>query len=140
MEQYLAQPSYPVNDFTIRPHIVYAAYMRRRIEVFPVTSGLDALFEGRPATLSVQDVADIFNVSKPGVYKWLKDGVIPGYKLGVTWFILRDELKEQLQAGTNTRRTESGSTSVEVPIGPEDTSPTDVQVSAAENDQGDETA
>ena len=102
-----------------------------------MTSGLDALFEGRPATLSVQDVADIFNVSKPGVYKWLKDGVIPGYKLGVTWFILRDELKEQLQAGTNTRRPESGSTSVEVPIGSDDTSTADVQVSAPKSDRED---
>lgn len=139
MEQYLAQPSYTVDDLTIRPQIVYAAYVRRRIEVFPVTSGLDALFEGRPATLSVQDVADIFNVSKPGVYKWLKDGVIPGYKLGVTWFILRDELKEQLQAGTNTRRPESGSTSVEVPIGSEDASPTNVQVNATESEREGET-
>jgi excisionase family DNA binding protein len=111
--------------------------MRRRIEVLPVTSGLDALFEGRPATLSVQDVADIFNVSKPGVYKWLKDGVIPGYKLGVTWFILRDELKERLEAGTNTRPSGSVVTSGELPIGSDDTPPADAQVSAPENDEGD---
>ena len=62
---------------------------------------LDALFEGRPEKLSVQDVADILGMTKPGVYKWLKDGVIPGYKVGSSWFILRDELKETLRAGAN---------------------------------------
>jgi len=43
-------------------------------------------------------------MTKPGVYKWLKDGVIPGYKVGSTWFILRDELKQTLEAGANTGR------------------------------------
>lgn len=69
----------------------------------PVTY-LDAMFEGRPSTLSVQEVADLLGMTKPGVYKWLKDGVIPGYKVGSTWFILRDELKATLQAGANARR------------------------------------
>ncbi len=69
-----------------------------------VTSGLDALFEGRKETLTVPEVAEMLNITKPGVYKWLKDGVIPGYKLGSTWFILRDELKEALGAGANARR------------------------------------
>ena len=40
-------------------------------------------------------------MTKPGVYKWLKEGVIPGYKVGSSWFILRDELKETLRAGAN---------------------------------------
>ncbi|MFB7800891.1 helix-turn-helix domain-containing protein [Isoptericola sp. NPDC056134] len=68
-----------------------------------MTSALDALFEGREATLSVPEVAEILGMTKPGVYKWLKDGVIPGYKVGATWFILRDELKATLQAGSNVR-------------------------------------
>ncbi|MFE9235201.1 helix-turn-helix domain-containing protein [Cellulosimicrobium funkei] len=68
-----------------------------------MTSALDALFEGREATLSVPEVAEILGMTKPGVYKWLKDGVIPGYKVGATWFILRDELKATLQAGSNAR-------------------------------------
>ena len=68
-----------------------------------VTSALDALFEGRSATLTVPEVAEILGMTKPGVYKWLKDGVIPGYKVGATWFILRDELKATLQAGSNAR-------------------------------------
>lgn len=78
--------------------------MRTRLPVHPVTSGLDALFQGRKETLTVPEVAEMLNVTKPGIYKWLKDGVIPGYKIGSTWFILRDELKEALEAGANARR------------------------------------
>ena len=81
-----------------------------------MTTELDALFEGRSPTLSVQDVAQLFNLTKPGVYKWLRDGVIPGYKLGSTWFILRDELKTQLEAGSNHRRLDEEGTSVELPM------------------------
>ncbi|WP_295125013.1 helix-turn-helix domain-containing protein [uncultured Leifsonia sp.] len=80
--------------------------MRLRLPVFPVTSGLDALFNGRKETLTVPEVAEMLGLTKPGVYKWLKDGVIPGYKLGSTWFILRDELKEALEQGANSRRTQ----------------------------------
>jgi len=69
-----------------------------------VTSGLDALFAGRKETLSVPEVADLLGMTKPGVYKWLHEGVLPGYKVGSTWFILRDELKETLRAGANLRR------------------------------------
>ena len=81
-----------------------------------MTTELDALFEGRSPTLSVQDVAQLFNLTKPGVYKWLRDGVIPGYKLGSTWFILRDELKTQLEAGSNHRRLDEEGTTVELPM------------------------
>jgi excisionase family DNA binding protein len=77
--------------------------MRSWVQVSAVTSALDALFEGRGRTLTVPEVAEILGMTKPGVYKWLKDGVIPGYKVGATWFILRDELKATLQAGSNAR-------------------------------------
>lgn len=78
--------------------------MRTRLWVHPVTSGLDALFEGLDKTLTVPEVAELLSMTKPGVYKWLKDGVIPGYKVGSTWFILRDELRQTLEAGANARR------------------------------------
>ena len=81
-----------------------------------MTRELDALFDDLPRTLSVQDVAQIFNLTKPGVYKWLRDGVIPGYKLGSTWFILRDELRAQLEAGANHRRSGQGGASAELPM------------------------
>jgi excisionase family DNA binding protein len=66
-----------------------------------MTSGLDALFEGKDRTLTVPEVADLLGLTKQAVYHWLRDGVIPGYKVGSTWFILRDELKGTLQAGAN---------------------------------------
>ena len=68
--------------------------------------GLDALFDGLGKTLSVPEVAALLNMTKQGVYHWLRDGVIPGYKIGATWFILRDELKETLRAGANSRPAE----------------------------------
>jgi excisionase family DNA binding protein len=40
-------------------------------------------------------------MTKQGVYNWLRDGVIPGYKLGSSWFILRDDLKEAMRHGSN---------------------------------------
>lgn len=74
--------------------------------VVPVTDGLDALFEGRPDTLSAPEVAELLGVTRQGVYHWLRDGVIPGYKLGAQWFILRDELKAALAAGANSAQRE----------------------------------
>ncbi|WP_028709596.1 helix-turn-helix domain-containing protein [Propionicicella superfundia] len=62
---------------------------------------LDELFAYLPTVLTVEEVADLLRVSKPGVYKWLRDKTIPGYKLGNAWFILRDQLRDHLRAGTN---------------------------------------
>lgn len=76
----------------------------RTTVVFPVTDGLDALFEGRRDTLTAPEVAEMLGMTKQGVYHWLRDGVIPGYKLGSQWFILRDELKETLRKGANVPR------------------------------------
>lgn len=76
--------------------------MRRRLWAL-MTEGLDRLFADLPPTLSTQQVADLLGITKPGVYKWLKEGVLPGYKLGGTWVVLRDELKEALRAGANER-------------------------------------
>ena len=64
-------------------------------------SHLDALFEGLPERLDVNQVAALLGVSPKGVYRWLKDGVIPGYQLGRTWMILRDELKDAIASGSN---------------------------------------
>lgn len=70
-------------------------------EFLMADDSVDKLFEGRPATLTAGDVADVMGVSKQAVYKWLHDEVIPGYKLGNTWFILRDDLKDTMRAGSN---------------------------------------
>lgn len=66
-----------------------------------MSDALDALFEGRPATLDVPEVAALLGLTKQSVYNWLRDGVIPGYKLGSVWVILRDDLKETVRQGTN---------------------------------------
>lgn len=68
---------------------------------------LDALFAGRPETLSVEEVAELFNISKQNAYAWLREGVIPGYKLGTTWRVIRDELKETMRRGANVPRDRS---------------------------------
>lgn len=67
----------------------------------PFMTALDELFEGQPATLDPADVAEILGMTKQGVYNWLKNGTIRGYKMGSSWFIIRDELKAQLAAGAN---------------------------------------
>lgn len=64
-------------------------------------TALDDLFRGRPETLDPADVAEILGMTKQGVYNWLKNGTIPGYKMGSSWFIIRDELKAQLAEGSN---------------------------------------
>ena len=66
-----------------------------------MTPGLDSIFEHYPEVLTVPEVAELLRMTKPGTYKWLRDGVIPGYKVEGSWFIFRDELKARLQAGTN---------------------------------------
>ena len=40
-------------------------------------------------------------ISRQNTYAWLRDGVIPGYKLGSTWRVIRDELKETMRQGAN---------------------------------------
>ena len=75
--------------------------MRTAAEVFQVTDGLDELFEGQGPTMTARDVTELLGITKQTVHNWLRDGVIPGYKVGSSWFILRDELKETLRAGAN---------------------------------------
>lgn len=69
-----------------------------------MTDGLDSLFAGRTDILTVQEVAELLRMNKAGVYKWLKEGVIPGYHRGRSWFIVRDELKEWMRLGSNQGR------------------------------------
>lgn len=68
-----------------------------------MSDALDALFEGLPPTLDPGDVAKLLGMTKQGVYIWLREGVIPGYQVRSTWFVLRDELKETMRAGANTK-------------------------------------
>lgn len=62
---------------------------------------LDELFQGLPLQLDVHAVAEVLGTSTKGVYKWLQTGVIPAYKVGSTWIVLRDELKDTLAMSRN---------------------------------------
>ena len=65
------------------------------------TSRLDELFDGLPKRLRIHDVAQLLDMTDQGVQKWVRTGVIPAYKVGSTWLILRDELRDTLAAGSN---------------------------------------
>lgn len=62
---------------------------------------LEGLFEGLPPRLDVNQVATLLGVSDKAVYSWLKSGVIPGYQVGRTWIILRDDLMDVMVSGGN---------------------------------------
>lgn len=64
-------------------------------------TNLDDFFRDVPDQLGVKDVATLLGVSTQGVYTWLNDGILPGYRIGKTWFILREDLKELMRAGSN---------------------------------------
>lgn len=64
-------------------------------------SRLDELFADRPKRLTVPEVAELLGVTTQGVYKWIHTGVIPAYKLGNSWLILRDELRDAIASGSN---------------------------------------
>lgn len=65
---------------------------------------LDRLFEQDPPTLGPAEVAEKLGTTTRTIYAWLREGIIPGYKVGATWFVLRDELKDTLRAGANPHR------------------------------------
>ncbi|MFC8598965.1 helix-turn-helix domain-containing protein [Isoptericola sp. NPDC057191] len=67
----------------------------------PTGTALDDLFSDCGKRLSAGDVAQLLGMTHQGVLTWLRTGVIPGYKLGGTWFVMRDELKAAMYAGMN---------------------------------------
>lgn len=65
---------------------------------------LDQLFEQDPPTFGPAEVAERLGTTQKTIYAWLRQGIIPGYKVGTTWLIIRDELKDTLRKGANARR------------------------------------
>ena len=65
---------------------------------------LDQLFEQDPPTLGPAEVAERLGTTQKTIYAWLRQGIIPGYKVGTTWLIIRDELKDSLRQGANAKR------------------------------------
>jgi excisionase family DNA binding protein len=66
-----------------------------------LTSRLDELFGRYPEHLSVPQLADVLGVRPSTAYKWLQTGIVPGYKVGGAWIILRDEVRDLVASGRN---------------------------------------
>ncbi len=64
-------------------------------------SRLDDLFAGYPEHLSVDQLAAILGVTTGTAYRWLQTDLLPGYRVGRAWVILRDEVRDHLAAGRN---------------------------------------
>jgi len=58
---------------------------------------LDKLFEALPTHLEVKHVATILGKSTTAVYELLRNGDVPAYKIGGSWLILRDEVREAIE-------------------------------------------
>lgn len=55
---------------------------------------LDDLFKDLPERVTVEQVAETLGLTNKAVYRYLSTQVIPGYKVGRHWLILRDEVKD----------------------------------------------
>jgi len=66
-----------------------------------LTNHLDELFARYPEHLSVPQLADVLGIRPSTAYKWLQTGVIPAYKVGGAWVILRDEVRDLVASGRN---------------------------------------
>lgn len=67
-----------------------------------MSRALDSLFEPLPARLTVDQLTGVLGLSDKSVaYRWLREGRIPAIKLGGTWLILRDDVREWLEANYN---------------------------------------
>ncbi|PFG44947.1 excisionase family DNA binding protein [Georgenia soli] len=64
-------------------------------------SRLDDLFDPLPTHLSVDQLAKVLGVNRGTAYNWLKAGHIPAYRVGQSWVIVRDEVKDHLAAHRN---------------------------------------
>lgn len=67
-------------------------------------SRLDAVFAALPERLSVEQLAHLLGIEMQTTYRWLQEGRVPAYKVGRTWVIFRDEVKDMLEANSNQRR------------------------------------
>ena len=72
------------------------------MEVVVVADALDRLFEGLPERFGIDDLTKVLGLADRTVtYRWLRDGIVPAIKLGKTWLILRDDIKEHLRSQYN---------------------------------------
>lgn len=70
--------------------------------MFTMSDALDHVFEQLPERLDVDQLTEVLGLSNRAItYRWLRDGRIPAIKLGTTWVILRDDVKEHMRAHYN---------------------------------------
>lgn len=60
---------------------------------------LDERFAGLPDTLTVRQLAEVLGKDRGTVRRWLRAGELPGYLIGSSWVIWRDEIKQALGEG-----------------------------------------
>jgi excisionase family DNA binding protein len=66
-----------------------------------VSNRLDRLFSKYPEQLDVDQLAEILGVARLTAYRYLQKGEVPGYKVGRSWLILRDEVRDHLTTRRN---------------------------------------
>jgi len=64
-------------------------------------SYIDDLFARYGVTMSVAEVSEVLGRPHSTIYKWLGDGTIPASKVGESWVIYRDEMKELITSRRN---------------------------------------
>ena len=79
------------------------------------------------ANLKVREVAERLDVSSKTVYTWLRDGVIPGTKVGNTWMVSEQTI-DDLLAPTSSVAAVAGAAPVTSPVG----TPSDASTITAE--------
>lgn len=53
--------------------------------------------------LSYRDLMNLFNKTKPTIYRWLQTGEIPAYHVGIRWIIHKTQLRQRLRETSNQR-------------------------------------
>lgn len=59
--------------------------------------------EGRSPMMSTQEISKYLGVHEMTVYRWLKKGVLPGFKVGGRWRSKKDVLDTFLMNGLNVK-------------------------------------
>ena len=49
--------------------------------------------------LTAQELADYLKLNEVTVYKYAKEGILPGYKIGKQWRFNKDEINKLIKGG-----------------------------------------
>jgi len=58
----------------------------------------DDYWEALPETLSSRDLQELLNMRQTTVSAWLRDGKIPGHRIGSSWIVFRNEVRAWLES------------------------------------------